>query len=65
MLGGQAWIFGIVFAFYMVILIAIGYLSAKKVQTMEDYYVAGRDVGPILLGIHLSLIHISEPTRPY
>ena len=60
MLGGQAWIFGIVFAFYMVILIAIGYLSAKKVQTMEDYYVAGRDVGPILLGIHYGTVYFSS-----
>lgn len=60
MLGGQAGIFGIVFAVYMVILIAIGYLSAKKVQTIEDYYVAGRNVGPILLGIHYGTVYFSS-----
>ena len=60
MIGEQTWIFGVVFALYMVILIAIGYLSAKKVQTIEDYYVAGRNVGPILLGIHYGTVYFSS-----
>jgi SSS family solute:Na+ symporter len=60
MLVGQAGIFGLVFAVYMVILIAIGYFSAKKVQTMEDYYVAGRNVGPALLGIHYGTVYFSS-----
>jgi SSS family solute:Na+ symporter len=60
MLGEQAWIFGIVFAFYMVVLIAIGYLSAKRVHTVEDYYVAGRNIGPALLGVHYGTVYFSS-----
>jgi hypothetical protein len=36
------------------------HLSAKKVQTIEDYYVAGRNVGPILLGIHYGTVYFSS-----
>ena len=60
MLGDYGWVFGVVFGFYMIILIAIGYLSAKKVQSIEDYYVAGRNVGPALIGIHYGTVYFSS-----
>jgi len=53
-------VFGVVFAFYMVLLILIGILSARKVQTMEDYYVAGRNIGPVLLGVHYGTVYFSS-----
>jgi SSS family solute:Na+ symporter len=56
----QAWIFIVVFALYMVILIAIGVLSARKVKSMEDYYVAGRNIGPALLGVHYGTVYFSS-----
>ncbi|MBN2335001.1 hypothetical protein JXL21_05535 [Candidatus Bathyarchaeota archaeon] len=60
MLGEYGWVFGIVFGVYMVILIAIGYLSARKVQSIEDYYVAGRNIGPALLGVHYGTVYFSS-----
>ena len=60
MLVEYAWVFGVVFAFYMVILIAIGIISARKVKTMEDYYVAGRNIGPALLGVHYGTVYFSS-----
>ena len=60
MLGEYVWVFGIVFAFYMVLLVLIGVFSARKVRTMEDYYVAGRNVGPALLGVHYGTVYFSS-----
>ena len=60
MLGEYGWVFIIVFSIYMLILIAIGYFSAKKVQTVEDYYVAGRNIGPALMGIHYGTVYFSS-----
>lgn len=60
MLGDYGWIFVIVFSIYMLILIAIGYISAQKVQTVEDYYVAGRDIGPALMGVHYGTVYFSS-----
>jgi len=60
MLVEYAWVFGVVFAFYMVILIAIGIISARKVKTIEDYYVAGRNIGPALLGVHYGTVYFSS-----
>ena len=60
MIGEYAWVFGVVFAFYMVLLILIGFLSARKVRTMEDYYVAGRNIGPALLGVHYGTVYFSS-----
>ncbi len=60
MLGEQIWIFGVVFSLYMILLIAIGLFSAKKVRTMEDYYVAGRNVGLVLLGVHYGTVYFSS-----
>ncbi len=60
MLGEYAWVFGVVFSFYMVLLIAIGVLSARKVRSMEDYYVAGRNIGPALLGVHYGTVYFSS-----
>ena len=60
MLGDYGWIFGVVFGFYMIILIAIGYFSAKKVHSIEDYYVAGRNIGPALIGIHYGTVYFSS-----
>jgi len=60
LLGEYAWVFGVVFALYMVLLIAIGVLSARRVQSMEDYYVAGRNIGPALLGVHYGTVYFSS-----
>lgn len=60
MLGEYAWVFGVVFALYMVLLVAIGVLSARRVRSMEDYYVAGRNIGPALLGVHYGTVYFSS-----
>jgi len=60
MLEEYVWVFGIVFGVYMVILIAIGYLSSKQVHSVEDYYVAGRNIGPALLGVHYGTVYFSS-----
>jgi SSS family transporter len=60
LLGENVWVFLVVFAFYMVLLIAIGVLSARKVRSMEDYYVAGRNIGPALLGVHYGTVYFSS-----
>jgi SSS family solute:Na+ symporter len=60
LLGEYAWVFGVVFSLYMVLLIAIGVLSARRVQSMEDYYVAGRNIGPALLGVHYGTVYFSS-----
>jgi SSS family solute:Na+ symporter len=44
----------------MLLLILIGVLSARKVRTMDDYYVAGRNVGPVLLGVHYGTVYFSS-----
>ena len=45
-----------------VVTVAVGALGLRLSRTTSDFYVAGRTV---TAGWNLSLIHISEPTRPY
>ena len=46
---------------YMAVTISIGLVAARRVHSSKDFMVAGRSL-PLYM---LSLIHISEPTRPY
>ena len=52
--------FAAVFVVYMVVLMVVGVLSSRKVKTVEDYYVAGRNIGPALLGFHYGTVYISS-----
>ena len=53
-------VFTVVFIVYMAVLIIVGVLSSRKVETVEDYYVAGRNVGPALLGFHYGTVYLSS-----
>lgn len=48
----------LIVAFYLLAMLAIGYYSSKKVKTNEDFMVAGRRLGPILLAGTLAATEI-------
>ena len=41
---------------YLLLMLFIGWISSKKIKTNEDFMVAGRRLGPILLGIERILV---------
>ena len=49
---------GLSFALY------IGIAIWSRANSTNEFYVAGKGVNPVANGMALSLIHISEPTRP-
>lgn len=48
-----------IFAAYLVFLAAAGIYSRKKTKTLSDFMVAGRSIGPILLGISFGVTYFS------
>ena len=46
-------VFWVVIALYLVFLAVAGIRAKGKTSTLEDYMVAGRKIGPILLGLCL------------
>ena len=43
---------------YLLVMLAIGYYSSKKITSNEDFMVAGRNLGPLLLAGTLSATEI-------
>src|SRR6056297_1236879 len=48
-----------VFALYLAFLAFAGIRAKKKTHTFEDYMVAGRNIGPVLLGISFGVTYFS------
>ena len=44
---------------------AFNVLRDEGVMVMDDFKANRQDIRPLKIGLLLSLIHISEPTRPY
>src|SRR5882757_1572952 len=52
---------GVIIA-YVVLLVLVGLYSARQVRTESDYLVAGRQLGPIVLGATLPATQMSAGT---
>lgn len=44
---------------YFVVMIVIGWLSSKRVRSIEDYYVGGRAIGPWLTALSFGTVYFS------
>src|SRR6056297_705439 len=53
------WIYWTVFSAYLVFLAVAGIRAKAKTHTFEDYMVAGRKIGPVLLGISFGVTYFS------
>ncbi|MHA1491963.1 MAG: sodium:solute symporter family transporter [Promethearchaeota archaeon] len=52
-------IYWVVFIVYLLFLAVAGFYSKKKTKTLEDYMVAGRKIGPLLLGLSFGVTYFS------
>jgi SSS family solute:Na+ symporter len=55
----ETWIYWTIFAAYLGYLVFSGYRSKQKTKTLTDYLVAGRSIGPILLGLSFGATYFS------
>lgn len=53
------WIYWTIFAAYMAFLVITGWRAKQKTHTLEDFMVAGRSIGPILLGLSFGVTYFS------
>ena len=53
------WIYWIIFAAYMAFLVISALRAKQKTHTLEDFMVAGRSIGPILLGLSFGVTYFS------
>ncbi len=56
---GDEWIFWTVIAIYLIYLAIAGIQAKKKTETFEDFLVAGRKLGPVLLGLSFGVTYFS------
>jgi SSS family solute:Na+ symporter len=56
----QAVWFWVVLLAYLAVLIAFGWYSKKKTKSVSDYLVAGRSIGPVLLGLSFGVTYFSS-----
>lgn len=56
---GLQWIYWLIFAIYLVYLAVAGVYAKKKTKTLQDFMVAGRTIGPILLGLSFGVTYFS------
>src|SRR5699024_11719358 len=59
MLSTHLWIQFIIF---MLIMVAVSYVAARKTKTMEDFAISGANLGPYVLGLSLAATLFSEAT---
>ena len=59
----EFWLVHVMLVLYTALMAYHAYAGNKETKGLADYYVGGRGMGG--RGLGLSLIHISEPTRPY
>jgi SSS family solute:Na+ symporter len=55
----ELWVYWTIFVVYMAFLIISGYRAKQKTHTLEDFMVAGRSIGPILLGLSYGATYFS------
>jgi SSS family transporter len=56
----QLSIFWIVLIAYLAVLMIFGWYSKKKTKSVEDYLLAGRSIGPVLLGLSFGVTYFSS-----
>lgn len=56
---GSQWIFWLVIGIYLVFLAIAGIYAKRKTKTLEDFMVAGRNIGPVLLGLSFGVTYFS------
>ncbi|TFG02215.1 MAG: hypothetical protein EU542_05450 [Promethearchaeota archaeon] len=56
---GSEWIYWLIFIIYLLFLAVAGYYAKRKTRTLEDYMVAGRNIGPLLLGLSFGVTYFS------
>lgn len=55
----DTWVYWTIFAAYIVFLFVVGFRARKKTKTLEDFMVAGRSIGPLLLGLSFGVTYFS------
>ncbi|MEX2684839.1 MAG: hypothetical protein Q6373_024915 [Candidatus Sigynarchaeota archaeon] len=53
-------IFWIVLVAYLGVLVAFGIYSKKRTKSVEDYLIAGKSIGPVLLGMSFGVTYFSS-----
>ncbi len=56
---GFEFVYWVVFVLYLAFLAIAGYYSKKKTKTLSDFMVAGRSIGPLLLGLSFGVTYFS------
>jgi SSS family solute:Na+ symporter len=56
---GYEWLYWIIFILYLAFLAIAGYYAKRKTKTLEDFMVAGRKIGPLLLGLSFGATYFS------
>ncbi|MHA1149520.1 MAG: sodium:solute symporter family protein [Promethearchaeota archaeon] len=56
---GTEWVFWVVIVSYLLFLAIAGIYAKKKTKTLEDFMVAGRNIGPLLLGLSFGVTYFS------
>ncbi|MBD3256400.1 MAG: hypothetical protein GF383_14985 [Candidatus Lokiarchaeota archaeon] len=56
---GYEWMFWIVIVAYLIFLAVAGFYAKRKTKTLEDFMVAGRKIGPLLLGLSFGVTYFS------
>lgn len=54
-----AWIYWVVFGAYLVYMLIAGIRAKEKSNTLSDFLVAGRNIGPLLMGLSLGVTYFS------
>jgi SSS family solute:Na+ symporter len=56
---GWEWLFWVIIVIYLAFLAVAGYYAKRKTKTLEDFMVAGRKIGPVLLGLSFGVTYFS------
>lgn len=56
---GVEWLFWVIIVIYLAFLAIAGFYARKKTKTLEDFMVAGRKIGPIMLGLSFGVTYFS------
>jgi SSS family solute:Na+ symporter len=60
MADNNLWLYWIIFVLYMIFLAVAGIRAKKKTNSLSDFMVAGRSIGPILLGLSYGVTYFSS-----
>jgi len=56
---GWEWLYWVIFVGYLAFLAIAGLFAKKKTKTLQDFMVAGRKIGPLLLGLSFGATYFS------